>query len=141
MPAEMKESFLSIGGCPVSATIRIIGGKWKVVILYLISYKINRFSEILRLIEGISKKILTEQLRELEGDGIISRKVYPEVPPRVEYTMTEKGLTLRPIIFAMRDWGILDGPGDKVSVNGLDVVDGAVEVRHQQLRAHFFDHE
>jgi DNA-binding HxlR family transcriptional regulator len=106
MPAEMKESFLAIGGCPVSATIQIIGGKWKVVILYLISYKISRFSEIHRLIEGISKKTLTEQLRELESDGIISRKVYAQVPPRVEYTMTEKGLSLRSIIFAMRDWGI-----------------------------------
>ena len=106
MPAEMKESFLAIGGCPVSATIQIIGGKWKVVILYLISYKISRFSEIHRLIEGISKKTLTEQLRELESDGIISRKVFAEVPPRVEYTMTEKGLTLRAIIFAMRDWGM-----------------------------------
>ena len=106
MPAEMKESFLKVGGCPVSATIRIIGGKWKVVILYLISYEISRFSEIHRLIEGISKKMLAEQLRELESDGIISRKAYAEVPPRVEYAMTEKGLTLRPIIFAMRDWGI-----------------------------------
>jgi DNA-binding HxlR family transcriptional regulator len=109
MPAEMKESFLVIGGCPVSATIQIIGGKWKVVILYLISYKISRFSEIHRLIEGISKKTLTEQLRELERDGIISRTVYAEVPPRVEYRMTDKGLTLRPIIFAMRDWGMQFG--------------------------------
>jgi DNA-binding HxlR family transcriptional regulator len=106
MPLEMKESFLKMGGCPVSATIRIIGGKWKVVILYLISYNINRFSEIHRLIEGISKKTLAEQLRELESNGIISRQAYAEVPPRVEYAMTEKGLTLRPIIFAMRDWGI-----------------------------------
>jgi DNA-binding HxlR family transcriptional regulator len=109
MPAEMKESFLAIGGCPVSATIQIIGGKWKVVILYLISYKISRFSEIHRLIQGISKKTPTEQLRELERDGIISRKVFAEVPPRVEYTMTEKGLMLRPIIFAMRDWGMQFG--------------------------------
>ena len=114
MPAEMKESFLAIGGCPVSATIQIIGGKWKVVILYLISYKISRFSEIHRLIEGISKKTLSEQLRELESDGIISRKAYAEVPPRVEYTMTEKGLTLRPIIFAMRDWGLEFG-ADKMA--------------------------
>ena len=113
MPAEMQESFLAIGGCPVSATIRIIGGKWKVVILYLISYKINRFSEIHRMIEGISKKTLTEQLRELERDGIIDRKVFAEVPPRVEYTMTEKGLTLRPIIFSMRDWGMEFG-ADKI---------------------------
>jgi DNA-binding HxlR family transcriptional regulator len=111
MPLEMKNSFLTIGGCPVSATIQIIGGKWKVVILYLISYKISRFTEIHRLIEGISKKMLAEQLRDLERDGIILRTVFAEVPPRVEYSMTEKGLTLRPIIFAMRDWGMEFGAG------------------------------
>ncbi len=110
----MKQSFLAIGGCPVSATIHIIGGKWKVVILYLICYQFSRFSEIHRMIEGISKKTLTEQLRELEADGIISRTVYAEVPPRVEYAMTEKGLTLRHIIFAMRDWGVEFG-ADKVA--------------------------
>jgi DNA-binding HxlR family transcriptional regulator len=106
MPAEMKQSFLEIGTCPVAATINIIGGKWKVLILYLISYEIKRFGEIHRMIEGISKKILTEQLRELENDNIIHREVFAEVPPRVEYSMTEKGLTLRPIIFSMRDWGL-----------------------------------
>ncbi|SRR5258706_8698678 len=106
MPTEMKESFLAIGTCPVSATINIVGGKWKVIILYLISYNISRFSQIHKLIQGISKKTLAEQLRELENDGIILRKVYPQVPPRVEYSMTAKGLTLRPIIFSMRDWGM-----------------------------------
>ena len=106
MPAEMKNSFLQIGTCPVAATIHVIGGKWKVIILYLISYEINRFGQLHKLIEGISKKILTDQLRELEGDGLISRKVFAEVPPRVEYRLTEKGYTLRPIIFSMRDWGL-----------------------------------
>ncbi len=106
MPAEMMDSFLKIGTCPVAATINIIGGKWKVIILYLISYDIKRFGEIYKLIDGISKKILTDQLRELEADGIINRKVFAEVPPRVEYTLTDKGFTLRPIIFAMRDWGL-----------------------------------
>ena len=109
MPAEMMDSFLKIGTCPVAATINIIGGKWKVIILYLISYDIKRFGEIHKLIEGISKKILTDQLRELEADGIINREVFAEVPPRVEYTLTDKGFTLRPIIFAMRDWGLKYG--------------------------------
>ncbi|NIJ52638.1 winged helix-turn-helix transcriptional regulator [Dyadobacter arcticus] len=109
MPAEMKESFLAIGTCPVSTTIGIIGGKWKVIILYLISYDICRFSHIHKLIDGISKKTLAEQLKELENDGIILRKAFPEVPPRVEYSLTAKGLTLRPIIFSMRDWGIKFG--------------------------------
>lgn len=102
----MRDSYLAIGTCPVAATLEVIGGKWKVIILYLISYDIRRFGEIHRLIKGISKKILTEQLRELEKDGILHREVFAEVPLRVEYTMTEKGLTLRPIIFSMRDWGI-----------------------------------
>jgi len=115
MPAEIKDSFLAIGGCPVSATIQVIGGKWKVVILYLISYKINRFSEIHRLIEGISKKMLTEQLRELESDGILSREVFAEVLPHVEDSLAEKRLTMRPIIFAMRDWGIEFGMTNKVA--------------------------
>jgi DNA-binding HxlR family transcriptional regulator len=106
MPAEMRESFLEIGTCPVASTINIIGGKWKVIILYVISYHIKRFGEIHQMIEGISKKILADQLRELEKDGIIHREVFAEVPPRVEYSMTEKGLTLRPIIFSMRDWGL-----------------------------------
>lgn len=106
MPAEMKQSFLEIDTCPVAATVNIIGGKWKVIILYLISYEIKRFGEIHRMIEGISKKMLTHQLRELEKDGIIHREVYAEVPPRVEYSMTEKGLSLRPVIFSLRDWGL-----------------------------------
>ncbi|MCW3116570.1 MAG: hypothetical protein JWM28_652 [Chitinophagaceae bacterium] len=92
--------------CPVSATIGVIGGKWKPIILYLISHDINRFGEMINMIDGISKKMLTDQLRELEKDGIIDRKTFNEVPPRVEYTITERGLTLRPIILSMREWGL-----------------------------------
>jgi len=85
--------------------MRIIGGKWKPIILYLVSMGAGRFGVMRRGIEGISKQMLTKQLRELEADGIIHRKVYPEVPPRVEYTLTEKGETLLPIIAEMRRWG------------------------------------
>lgn len=97
---------MKYNGCPVSATIKIIGGKWKPIILYLISHDVNRFSEMQKMIEGISKKILTSQLRELERDGLIHRKVFAEVPPRVEYTITEKGVTLKPLIINMREWGL-----------------------------------
>jgi len=92
--------------CPVSATLSKIGGKWKCTILYLISHDVNRFGEMLRMIEGISKKMLTKQLRELEAHELIHRKVFAEVPPRVEYTVTDKGKSLRPIIIAMRKWGL-----------------------------------
>ena len=76
--------------CSLVHTMNIIGNKWKPIILYLISHDVNRFGEMLRMIDGISKKMLTKQLRELEADGLINRKVFAEVPPRVEYSLTEK---------------------------------------------------
>jgi|SRR5579871_2634819 len=91
--------------CPVTATMGIIGGKWKLLILYLISNDINRFGKLGMLLKDISKQMLTTQLRELENDGIIERKIYPEIPPRVEYFITPKGQSLMPIIDLMRDWG------------------------------------
>lgn len=103
---DLRKDFMKHERCPVSATIGIIGGKWKPIILYLISHDINRFGEMIHMIDGISKKMLTDQLRELEKDGIIDRKVFNELPPRVEYTITERGLTLRPIILSMREWGL-----------------------------------
>jgi DNA-binding HxlR family transcriptional regulator len=103
---DLRTDFMQHEKCPVSATVGIIGGKWKPIILYLISHDINRFGEMLKIIEGISKKMLADQLRELESDGILDRKVFAEIPPRVEYSITEKGLTLRPIILAMREWGL-----------------------------------
>jgi DNA-binding HxlR family transcriptional regulator len=103
---DLRKDFMKNERCPVAATINIIGGKWKPIILYLISHEINRFGEMHCMIEGISKKMLTDQLRELERDGIIDRKIFAEIPPRVEYNITEKGLTLRPIILSMREWGL-----------------------------------
>ena len=103
---ELRQDFMINEQCPVSVTVNIIGGKWKPIILYLISHDINRFGEMIGMIHGISKKMLTQQLRELEKDGIIERSVFPEAPPRVEYSITEKGWTLRPIILAMREWGL-----------------------------------
>jgi DNA-binding HxlR family transcriptional regulator len=103
---ELRMDFMKHECCPVSATINIIGGKWKPIILYLISHNINRFSELLTYMQGISRKMLTEQLRQLEHDGILKRTVFEKAPPHVEYHITELGLTLRPIILSMREWGL-----------------------------------
>jgi DNA-binding HxlR family transcriptional regulator len=91
--------------CPVTVTTRIIGGKWKPSILYYLQGRVRRFSELQRLLSGPTKKMLTQQLRELEHDDIISRKVYAQVPPRVEYALTRHGESLRPILELMSSWG------------------------------------
>ena len=92
--------------CPVATTVRLIGNKWKLLILRNLLARPWRFNEMLRSIPGISQKVLTDNLRAMESDGIISRTVYPEVPPRVEYALTELGDSLRPIIKAMEVWGL-----------------------------------
>ena len=92
--------------CPVEATLDVIGGKWKVVILFHLTHDgTHRFAELRRKIPGVSERMLTQQLRELEEDGIVHREVYPEVPPKVEYSLTEYGKTLRPITEVMCEWG------------------------------------
>ncbi len=92
--------------CPVTATMQVLGGKWKAILINAI-YQTSpaRFGELKRSVRGITQSMLTSQLRELEDDGIISRKIYAEIPPRVEYTLTEFGLTLSPIILGMAEWG------------------------------------
>ncbi len=91
--------------CPATYTLSVIGGKWKPLILYHLQGRTRRNGELLRLIPGITQKVLTRQLRELEDDGIVARKVYPVVPPHVEYSLTEQGTTLKPILDAMVAWG------------------------------------
>ena len=91
--------------CPVRVTTEIIGGKWKPLILFHLQDGTRRFGELQKLIPGTSKKMLTQKLRELERDEIIRRKVYAEVPPRVEYSLTTYGRTLRPILELMSSWG------------------------------------
>ncbi|MCF8069887.1 MAG: helix-turn-helix transcriptional regulator [Desulfobacterales bacterium] len=92
-------------GCPVEATLEIIGGKWKGVILYHLLERTYRFGELKQAMQGITQRMLTKQLRELEADGIVNRKVYAEVPPKVEYSLTEVGESLRGVMMMMRDWG------------------------------------
>ena len=99
--------------CPVAATLQLIGGKYKALLLWHLSNKTLRFSELRRLVPEATPKMLTQQLRELESDGLITRKVYPVVPPKVEYSLTERGASLFPILQAMYAWGskLLEGEG------------------------------
>ena len=92
-------------GCPVEAALEAIGGKWKGVILFHLQSGTKRFNELRRLIPDVTQRMLTKQLRELEADQIIFRNVYPEVPPRVEYSMTEFGGSLSPILTTLQQWG------------------------------------
>jgi DNA-binding HxlR family transcriptional regulator len=91
--------------CPIEATVDVIAGKWKIVILRYLLDGTMRFNELHRRLPGVTQQMLTKQLRELEADGIITRTVYPVVPPRVEYAMTDLGRSLRPILMQMLDWG------------------------------------
>lgn len=91
--------------CPVATTVQIIGSKWKLLILRNLMQRPWRFNELRKDLEGISQKVLTDSLRSLEADGIVARAVYPEVPPRVEYSLSELGATIRPILDAMAVWG------------------------------------
>lgn len=94
--------------CPVETTLGIIGGKWKSVIFYyLLKHEVMRFSELKRAMPKVTQQMLSTQLRELEADGLIHREVYPQVPPKVEYSVTEFGMTLKPVILALMDWGHL----------------------------------
>ena len=91
--------------CPVEAALDVIGGKWKPLILWALGDNVLRFNELQKGLPGVNTKMLTKQLRELEGDGVIRRTVYPEVPPRVEYAITDFGRTLIPILQALCTWG------------------------------------
>lgn len=92
--------------CPVTATLQLVGGKWKPIILYCLRSEKRRFGEISARIPDLSRKVLTEQLKELEKDGLVTRKQYKEIPPRVEYELTELGKSLRPVLNEMEKWGM-----------------------------------
>ena len=91
--------------CPVATTVQVIGSKWKLLIMRNLLERPWRFNELQKNLEGISQKVLTDSLRSMEADGIITRTVYPEVPPRVEYALSPLGETMRPILDAMQAWG------------------------------------
>ena len=92
--------------CPVATTVGLIGNKWKLLILRNLLAGTQRFGEFRKTIPGISQKVLTDNLRSMEEDGILTRTIYPEVPPRVEYSLTELGNSMRPILRAMEVWGL-----------------------------------
>ncbi len=91
--------------CPVEAALAIVGGKWKGIILFYLRSDTRRFNELRRLIPGITQRMLTKQLRELEAHRIVHRKIYRQIPPKVEYSLTNFGRTLAPLLEALEDWG------------------------------------
>lgn len=91
--------------CPAEATADFIGGRWKIVLLWFLFQGVKRFSELQRTLPGITHKVLTHQLRDLERKGLLTRTVYPEVPPKVEYSLTPFGASLKPVVDAMHQWG------------------------------------
>src|SRR5262245_39978210 len=99
--------------CPAEITLNVIGGRWKIPILWHLAQETKRFSELQRSVAGITQKMLTQQLRELERDGVVNRRVYPEVPPKVEYSLTPLGRSLEPVVGAMCRWGVrrMNAPG------------------------------
>lgn len=92
-------------GCSVEAAISLIDGKWKCVILFQLRHGTLRFNEIRRRVPGVTQRMLTNQLRELEADGLIRRRVYAEVPPRVEYSLSPLGRSMEPVLVALKEWG------------------------------------
>lgn len=91
--------------CPVAATVQLIGNKWKLLIMRNLLVRPWRFNELQKSLDGISQKVLTDALRSMEKDGIVVRTVYAEVPPRVEYSLSELGESMRPILLSMQEWG------------------------------------
>lgn len=91
--------------CPAEFTAELLGGRWKIVLLWYLFQGVQRFSDLQRAIPGITQKVLTHQLRDMEKNGLLKRTVYPEIPPRVEYQITALGVTLKPVVDAMHQWG------------------------------------
>ncbi len=105
MTRTRHESYDCNPGCPVEATLSVIDGKWKGVILYHLMSGTMRFNEIRRKVPRVTQRMLTNQLRELEADGLINRTIFPQVPPRVDYSLTDRGRSLELVILALKGWG------------------------------------
>ena len=109
----MEANTRKMPDCPVETTLQLIGDKWKVLIIRDLLTGTKRFNELMRSVTGITQKVLTSHLRAMEAAGLVNRKVYPEVPPRVEYSLTETGYSLKPILDSMVAWG--DGYKRKIN--------------------------
>lgn len=101
----MERNLSELPKCPVEVTLQLIGNKWKVLILRDLLTGTKRFNELMRSVTGITQKVLTSNLRSMEEAGLVLRKVYPVVPPKVEYSLTEVGMSLKPILDSMSSWG------------------------------------
>jgi DNA-binding HxlR family transcriptional regulator len=97
--------------CPAEFTLALIGGRWKIPIIFHLLAGRRRFSELARALNGVTQKMLTQQLREMERNGLVSRNIFPQVPPKVEYSLTELGASLKPVVEAMCRWGEAHGVG------------------------------
>jgi DNA-binding HxlR family transcriptional regulator len=117
MPRKRHDRFDCSPGCPVEATLSLIGGKWKGLVLWHLLQGTLRFNDIRRRLPEITQRMLTNQLRELQADGFIIRTVYPEVPPKVEYCLSDRGRSLEPVLMALKAWG------------EANVLTGSVEIR------------
>jgi DNA-binding HxlR family transcriptional regulator len=105
MPRTRHDRLDCSPGCAVEATLQFIDGKWKGVVLWHLLSGTLRFNQLRRLVPGVTQRMLTNQLREMESDGLIARLVYAEVPPKVEYSLTAHGRTLEPVLLALKGWG------------------------------------
>ena len=105
MPRPRHERLDCAPGCAVEATLQLIDGKWKGVILWHLLETTLRFGELRRLLPGVTQRMLTNQLRELEADGFVTRRIYAQVPPKVEYSLTDHGRTLGPVLLSLKNWG------------------------------------
>ena len=109
MPRTRHQRLDCSPGCAVEATLQFIDGKWKGVILWHLLAETLRFNQLRRLLPSVTQRMLTNQLRELEQDGLVTRRVYAEIPPKVEYSLTERGRTLQPVLLALKAWGDAHG--------------------------------
>lgn len=101
----MNNKKIDFSDCPITKTAEVLGGKWSLPIIFFLLKETKRFKELERQIEGINTRMLVKELKQLENNGIVVRKVYPEIPPKVEYSLTEKGRALKNVLIEMRNWG------------------------------------
>lgn len=99
--------------CPAESAVKLIGGRWKIIILWYLFQGVHRHAELRRALNGVTQKVLTQQLRGMERDGLVTRRIYAQVPPKVEYSLTPLGMSLKPIVEAIHQWGLAHGVTEK----------------------------